>query len=112
MSTQADKTAETYAKVTGSVGATYRVERRNADGTLTVLDDGSFGTVADPVTVKQAEELARVLRRRRYLRAELAEAHAEIAELRAKVATDPVVIEALMDEAKSERAIARQIRSV
>lgn len=39
--------AEMYARVTGSVGATVRHERREADGSLTVLAEGTYTRESD-----------------------------------------------------------------
>lgn len=36
------ETAEAYAHCTGSSKVTYRVERRNEDGTLTVEAEGTY----------------------------------------------------------------------
>jgi len=46
----ADESAEIYRKVTGSTGARYIVERRNADGTLTTVAEGTAGIVTDTGT--------------------------------------------------------------
>lgn len=37
-----NEVAAAYGRATGSVGATYRVERRNADGSLTVEAEGTW----------------------------------------------------------------------
>lgn len=40
--------AEAIARATGSIGATYRVERRNPDGTLTVKSETTWTRPAGP----------------------------------------------------------------